>query len=62
MAATQGFADDCTLHFGAMRVGDSWESTRFGNGAEAMAGILEIMRIHEVRALHTHQSPIPFPP
>lgn len=32
-----------------MRIGESWEKTNFNNGAEAMAGILEIMRIHEAR-------------
>lgn len=45
----QGFVDDCKQHLGAMRIGDSWEKTNFNNGAEAMAGILEIMRIHEAR-------------
>lgn len=47
--AVQAFIADCTKHFKAMQMKSSWQDTVYGNGAEAMAGVLEIMRLHEAR-------------
>lgn len=43
-----GFLADLDAYFGELKAADSWQETRFSNGADAMAAALEFVRRYKV--------------
>lgn len=51
LMCVQGFIEDVGSFFTPIREAESWEGTGYSSGAEAMSGVLELVRRHQVQIL-----------